>query len=99
MQRPKKYSTEELPSALKPLTGWQLENNSIIKEFKFLNFIGAFAFMTKIALAAEKMNHHPDWSNVYNRVRVRLSTHDADGITDLDIKLAQQIDKFYQNGF
>ncbi|MGI0033106.1 MAG: 4a-hydroxytetrahydrobiopterin dehydratase, partial [Nitrososphaeraceae archaeon] len=66
------------------------------KSFKFSNFIEAFGFMTRIALEAEKINHHPEWSNVYNSVTINLSTHDVGGITDYDIKLAKIIDNTNQ---
>ncbi len=73
---------------------WKEENNKLIRTFEFSNFIEAFAFMTKVAMLAEKMNHHPDWSNVYNKVQIHLSTHDAGNVvTDQDRKLAQAIDK------
>ena len=78
---------------------WKEENfadgsSVLFKEFKFNNFIDAWAFMSSVALLAEKMDHHPDWSNVYNRVTIRLSSHDAGNkITDKDRKLASQIDK------
>ncbi len=62
------------------------------KEFKFSNFSEAFGFMTRVALMAEKMDHHPEWSNVYNKVSVVLSTHDAGGITEMDFKLAKMMD-------
>ncbi len=66
----------------------------LIKEFKFKNFIEAFSFMTKVALLAEKANHHPDWSNVYNKVIIKLNTHDAgDTVTAKDIALSELIDK------
>lgn len=73
---------------------WKEENNSLKKAFKFKDFKEAFAFMTKVALIAEKMDHHPDWSNVYNTVNIELSTHDAGNkVTDLDRKLAKAIDE------
>ncbi|MBL7835854.1 MAG: 4a-hydroxytetrahydrobiopterin dehydratase [Cyclobacteriaceae bacterium] len=72
---------------------WKEENNSLTRIFKFKDFSEAFAFMTRVALVAEKMNHHPNWSNVYNTVTINLSTHDAGNrVTDLDRKLAQAID-------
>ena len=74
---------------------WNEENNKLSRTFTFKNFSEAFAFMTRVALAAEKMNHHPDWSNVYNKVVINLNTHDAgDTVTDRDRKLAAEIDKF-----
>lgn len=72
---------------------WQEENNSLTKIFEFKDFVEAFSFMTKVALLAEKMNHHPYWINVYNRVEIRLNTHDAGGVvTDKDRALARAID-------
>jgi 4a-hydroxytetrahydrobiopterin dehydratase len=72
---------------------WKEENNSLYKKFEFSNFSEAFAFMTRVAIEAEKMNHHPKWTNVYNQVEFWLSTHDAgDKVTDRDKKLAQKID-------
>jgi 4a-hydroxytetrahydrobiopterin dehydratase len=75
---------------------WKEENNSLKREFEFKNFSEAFAFMTRVALAAEKMNHHPDWSNSWNRVSISLCTHDAGKtVTDKDRKLAEAIDKMF----
>lgn len=72
---------------------WKEENNSLKKTFLFRNFIEAFGFMTQVALIAEKMNHHPSWTNVYNRVEIILATHDAGNtVTEKDHKLAQKID-------
>ena len=72
---------------------WEEKNNTLYRKFQFKDFSQAFAFMTRVALAAEKMDHHPDWSNVYNTVEIRLSTHDAgDVVTDKDRKLAKTID-------
>ena len=75
---------------------WNEENNKLNRTFKFKNFIEAFGFMTKVAFIDEKMNHHPDWSNVYNQVNISLSTNDAGNIvTSKDKKLAEEIDKIY----
>jgi 4a-hydroxytetrahydrobiopterin dehydratase len=75
---------------------WKEENNSLNRSFEFSNFIEAFAFMTKVAFLAEKANHHPNWSNVYNKVTISLNTHDAgDTVTEKDRKLAEAIDKIY----
>jgi 4a-hydroxytetrahydrobiopterin dehydratase len=72
---------------------WQKKNNTLYKKFTFSNFIDAFSFMTKVAIIAEKMNHHPNWSNVYNTVEVSLNTHDAgDIVTEKDYELAKAID-------
>jgi 4a-hydroxytetrahydrobiopterin dehydratase len=77
------------------LPTWQVQNNSLYKEFTFKNFVEAFSFMTAVALEAEKMDHHPDWSNGYNKVTISLSTHSAGGITDNDLNLAGKIEKIY----
>ncbi len=77
------------------LVGWTLaaDRLSISKSYKFRNFVEAFGFMTEAALAAEKLNHHPEWFNVYSRVDVKLTTHDANGLTDHDVKLAKAMEK------
>lgn len=78
---------------------WTEENNQLKRSFQFNNFIEAFGFMTKVALAAEKMNHHPSWSNTYNKVEIILSTHDAGNtVTEKDRKLSVEIDKIYNGG-
>ncbi len=76
---------------------WKEEKNQLKRSFQFTNFIEAFGFMSQVALIAEKMNHHPNWSNVYNKVDIALSTHDADNsITEKDRKLASEIDKIFK---
>lgn len=76
------------------MKSWEEKDNALYKEFKFSDFKEAFAFMTKVALIAEKMDHHPRWTNVYNKLEVWLNTHDAgDTVTDRDRKLAAEIDK------
>jgi 4a-hydroxytetrahydrobiopterin dehydratase len=78
---------------------WTEENNQLKRKFEFSNFIDAFGFMTKVALTAEKMNHHPEWSNVYNKVSITLCTHDAGNtVTSKDKKLAEAIDKIFDGG-
>ncbi len=91
MARPVKIGAE---AALKELSGWRAVDgrDAITKEFKFADFNAAFAFMTAAALHAEKHDHHPEWFNVYNRVTVTLSTHDAGGVTALDVALAKFMD-------
>ncbi len=75
---------------------WQEENNVLKRSFEFTNFIEAFAFMTKVAMVAEKLNHHPQWSNLYNKVEIALCTHDeGNTITEKDRKLANEIDKVF----
>jgi 4a-hydroxytetrahydrobiopterin dehydratase len=89
-----KLSAEARREALAELSGWRLVENrdAIEKSFKFRTFNEAWGFMSRVALAAEKMNHHPEWFNVYNRVDIVLSTHDCGGLSELDIKLAKRID-------
>jgi len=89
MSKPK-LDAGAIAEALKDLPDWSArdDGNAITKSFKFKNFRKAFAFMAEAALTAEKMNHHPEWFNVYNRVDVTLTTHDSDGVTELDLKLA-----------
>lgn len=90
-----KLSESELNSAVTDLENWVVneDGTAITKSFKFANFIKAFGFMTQMAIVAEKMNHHPEWFNVYNRVEVKLTTHDSAGVTELDIELAKTMDK------
>jgi 4a-hydroxytetrahydrobiopterin dehydratase len=77
---------------------WQETNNQLKRSFRFKNFVDAFAFMTKVAFAAEKLNHHPNWSNVYNQVDIVLTTHDAGNtVTEKDWQLAKKIDEIYGN--
>jgi len=92
MTRPQKIGVS---AALAQLTGWAAADgrDAIIKTFQFKDFSAAFGFMTRAALAAEKLDHHPEWFNVYNRVEVLLATHDADGVTELDVTLARIMDE------
>jgi 4a-hydroxytetrahydrobiopterin dehydratase len=92
MTRPGVLDAQEIESRLTQLSGWRLESGKLHREFRFENFIAAFGFMTRVALVAEKMDHHPEWSNVYNRVKVDLTTHDAGGLTKLDFELAGEMD-------
>lgn len=87
-----KLSPTELQSALADLSDWRVVNEKLHREYRFPDFMHAFGFMTTAALAIEKMNHHPEWFNVYGRVIVDLTTHDANGITAKDIKLAKLLD-------
>ena len=80
----------EISEAVKILPGWEFSNNRLRAEFRFRNFVEAFGFMASAALEAEKMNHHPDWSNSYNKVAVELTTHSAGGVTEKDILLARK---------
>jgi 4a-hydroxytetrahydrobiopterin dehydratase len=82
-------------AALLELNGWSATagRDAIVKTFVFPDFNAAFGWMTRVALAAEKLDHHPEWLNVYNRVEVTLATHDADGVTELDVRLAKFMDE------
>jgi 4a-hydroxytetrahydrobiopterin dehydratase len=86
--------TIPVDQALAGLEGWMAADgrDAIIKRFQFADFNAAFGFMTRVALAAEKMDHHPEWSNVYNRVEVLLATHESRGVTERDLALAKLID-------
>ena len=87
-----KLAEKEIREGLKSLDGWEYADDGIECSFEFKNFKEAFTVMTRIAFEAEAQQHHPDWSNVYNRLYVRLSTHDANGVTSKDFRLAQSIE-------
>ena len=87
-----KLSTAEIEKELENLDGWELNENALETTFEFQNFREAFTLMTRIAFECEQLNHHPDWTNVYNRLHIRLSTHDAGGVTQRDFDLAQTIE-------
>jgi len=91
MSRPAKIGAA---AALSQLRGWAsvVEKDAISKTFKFADFNAAFGFMTRVALKADKLDHHPEWFNVYNRVEVVLTTHDADGVSELDVEMATFMD-------
>ena len=86
-------SADDLSRAITDLPGWSLVNGKLHREFRFADFVRAFAFMSGSALIAESRNHHPEWSNVYNRVVVDLTTHDAGGVTQSDLDLARAMNK------
>lgn len=90
-----KLSLNELHEALKKLAGWQLfeEGQALTKSYQFDNFAQAFSFMTQVAMYAEKVNHHPEWTNVYNKVQVTLVTHDCGGVSAKDIAFALYMDE------
>jgi 4a-hydroxytetrahydrobiopterin dehydratase len=90
--RPTKLTDTEIQSALSKLPGWALDNGKLHREYKFGDFVAAFGFMTGAALIAQGMDHHPEWFNVYSTVRIDLATHDAGGITTLDVKLAHAME-------
>lgn len=85
-------SDSDVKAALERLPEWTLREQKIHRQFTFANFVEAFGFMSAVALLAERANHHPEWSNVYNRVDIELTTHDAGGLTGRDFALAQEID-------
>jgi 4a-hydroxytetrahydrobiopterin dehydratase len=95
----KKLDPAAREAALKDLPGWREApgTDAISQTFTFKDFNAAFAFMTRVALLAEKMDHHPEWSNVYNKVEVTLTTHDAGGVTDNDIKMAKAMEGYASN--
>ena len=84
----------DVQTALKDLPGWQAKGEAITRKFEFKDFNAAFAFMTRVALLAEKMDHHPEWSNVYNKLDVTLTTHDAGGVTENDVKMAKAMESY-----
>ena len=88
-----KLTDKEIADALKQLPHWQLEGDKLTRQLEFNHFVDAFAFMTRVALRAEKIDHHPDWSNSYNRVDIALTSHGAGGLTARDLALAAAIDK------
>ena len=89
----KKLTDNEIETKLKEtLKSWKLESNQLVCELEFKDFIEAFGFMTQVALLAQQANHHPEWSNVYNKVKIKLTTHDARGITEKDFDLALEIE-------
>ncbi len=98
MGRPTRLDATDLEEAVRGLDGWAVADGTLRREFRFENFVEAFGFMTRAALVAESMDHHPDWSNVYSRVVVSLSTHDAGGITSLDVDLARRMSELADTG-
>jgi 4a-hydroxytetrahydrobiopterin dehydratase len=96
MAAPTKLSAAEIDAALAELSGWSLENGKLHRQFQFASFVEAFGFMSSVALVAESMGHHPEWFNVYNRVTVDLTTHDAGGISQADVDLAKKMNELAQ---
>ena len=92
-----KLDTAAIDAAVARLDGWQYDRqrNALVRRFEFSDFSAAFGFMTRVALAAEKRDHHPEWSNVYKRVEIALTTHSAGGISALDVELAAAIDALH----
>lgn len=90
-----RLSSEKISEELKNLPGWTVKDEKLHRDFEFESFNQAFGFMTRAAMEIEKMNHHPEWFNVYNRISVDLMTHDAGGITDNDIQLAKILNSLF----
>lgn len=93
MSSTSRLSEAELSTALAGISGWTIAEGKLHREIRFKDFVSAFGFMTRVALVAESMNHHPEWFNVYHTVRIDLTTHDAGGITAKDVALARRIDE------
>jgi 4a-hydroxytetrahydrobiopterin dehydratase len=96
MATQKKLSAEEIQTVLQKLSGWTIKDAKLHREYQFGDFAHAFGFMTIAAIGIEKMNHHPEWFNVYNRVRIDLTTHDSGGITQKDAELAHLLEQIAQ---
>lgn len=90
MTSAKLLSADELDRVLPSLDGWNVQNGKLHRQFQFKSFVEAFGFMSSLALVAEAMGHHPEWFNVYNRVTIDMTTHDAGGITNLDLEFARK---------
>ena len=88
-----KLAEAKVRARLSEIPGWELADGKLHKTFRFASFVQAFGFMSSVALLAEAMNHHPDWTNVYNRVTIALNTHDVGGISALDFTLAKRIEE------
>ena len=93
MAERQKLSEADVCARLSEVPGWELVEGKLQKTFRFASFVQAFGFMSSVALVAEAMNHHPDWTNVYNRVTIALHTHDVGGISALDFTLAKRIEE------
>lgn len=93
-----KLSDDEISEKLPEIDDWSLDDGKLRREFQFANFVEAFGFMTRAAIEAEKMNHHPEWFNVYKKVTVHLTTHEAGGITELDFTLARKMNELATTG-
>lgn len=93
MTKQARLTDEELAARMKELPGWAITGGKVHREFVFGDFVQAFGFMSSVALIAEGMNHHPEWSNVYSKVVIDLTTHDAGGITERDIEFASRVER------
>jgi 4a-hydroxytetrahydrobiopterin dehydratase len=95
MSTPARLPATEVQAALGSLAGWRLEDGHLRRDFEFADFVAAFGFMARAALVAERLGHHPDWRNVYNKLTVRLATHDVGGITAHDLELARAMNALF----
>jgi 4a-hydroxytetrahydrobiopterin dehydratase len=91
----KRLNDKEIAASLKNTRGWSIQDGKLFQEFVFPRFVEAFGFMASVAIVAEKQDHHPEWFNVYNKVQIHLTTHEAGGITENDFVLARSIDKIH----
>lgn len=91
-----RLSNEQIATSLNDVPGWSVESGKLFREFVFPRFVEAFGFMASVATVAEKQDHHPEWSNVYNKVQIHLTTHEAGGITENDFSLASAINEIYE---
>jgi 4a-hydroxytetrahydrobiopterin dehydratase len=91
-----RLSDDDVQSRLSSVREWQLRDNGLYRELAFHDFADAFSFMTSVAFVAERMSHHPEWSNVYNRLTIRLSTHDVGGLSDNDFAMAAEISRLFR---
>ena len=88
----------DIQTQLELVPNWQRDTNGIVREYIFTDFVEAFGFMSQVAMLAERANHHPEWSNVYKRVSIKLTTHDCAGLSQLDFSLAHEIDQISKTG-
>lgn len=88
----------DIQTQLELVPNWQRDTKSIVREYIFADFVEAFGFMSQVAILAERANHHPEWSNVYKRVTIKLTTHDCAGLSQLDFALAHEIDQIGKRG-
>ncbi|WP_456698307.1 4a-hydroxytetrahydrobiopterin dehydratase [Aeromicrobium sp. P5_D10] len=87
------FTDDQIETALETLPGWSQEGEAVVKSFEFTDFAAAIAFINRAVGPIDEMDHHPEWTNVYNRVDVRLTSHDAGGVTDRDVRLAKVLDR------
>lgn len=95
---PKPLSEADANALLTDIPGWEIKNGKLHREFTFSDFVEAFAFMSELAMVSESMNHHPEWSNVYNRLTIDLSTHDVGGLSEKDLEWAKMCNQRFNQG-